>query len=107
MGTNEIEDESVATEVPTEEITMEGGGIEPGNPNPVIVEATMEFRFFEDVREQALQNYYQTHYGYVSSTVHWMRRVVRMPTSDLATVGFFGSLTEFEITAVAHMVREF
>ena len=36
-----------------------------------------------------------------------IRTVVRMPTSDLATVGIFSSMTRFEITAVAHMVQEF
>lgn len=43
-----------------------------------------------------------------SSTEDYMiRTVVRMPTSDLTTVGIFSSLTKTEITAVAHMVREF
>lgn len=42
-----------------------------------------------------------------SSQDYMLRTVVRMPASDLATVGFFGSLTGFEITAVAHMVQEF
>ena len=36
-----------------------------------------------------------------------IQTIIRMPTSDLAGVGFFSSLTEFEIVAVAHMVREF
>ncbi|MEO9826216.1 MAG: hypothetical protein ABJF50_17585 [Paracoccaceae bacterium] len=36
-----------------------------------------------------------------------IRTVIRMPTSDLAGVGIFSSLTDFEIIAVAHMVREY
>ncbi len=36
-----------------------------------------------------------------------IRTVVRLPTSDLARVGFFSSLTQFEVTAVAQMVQEF
>ena len=42
-----------------------------------------------------------------SSEDYMIRTVVRMPTSDLATVGFFSSITKTEITAVAHMVQEF
>ena len=36
-----------------------------------------------------------------------IRTIIRMPTSDLAGVGVFSSLTKFEIVAVAHMVREY
>jgi Flp pilus assembly protein TadG len=42
-----------------------------------------------------------------SSEDFMIRTVVRMPTSDLAPVGIFSSLTKFEVTAVAHMVQEF
>ena len=42
-----------------------------------------------------------------SSEDYMIRTVVRIPSSDLATVGFFSSLTKFEVTAVAQMVREF
>ena len=38
---------------------------------------------------------------------YMIRTVVTMPTSDLAAVGFFTSITSLEITAVAQMVREF
>ncbi len=42
-----------------------------------------------------------------TSEDYMIRTVVRLPTSDLARVGFFSSLTKFEVTAVAHMVQEF
>lgn len=42
-----------------------------------------------------------------TSEDYMIRTVVRMPSSDLAPVGVFASLTSFEITAVAQMVREF
>lgn len=42
-----------------------------------------------------------------SSEDYMIRTVVRMPTSDLATVGFFSSIASFEIIAVAHMVQEY
>ena len=43
-----------------------------------------------------------------TSTEDFMiRTVVRMPSSDLAGVGVFSSIANFEITAVAHMVLEF
>ena len=36
-----------------------------------------------------------------------IRTVVTLPTSDLATLGIFSSLTDLNVTAVAQMVREF
>ena len=42
-----------------------------------------------------------------TSEDYMIRTVVRMPSSDLVGVGVFASLTDFEITAVAQMVREF
>lgn len=45
--------------------------------------------------------------AWVESEDSVIRTVVRMPTSDLAGIGFFKSIASFEITAVAHMVKEF
>ncbi len=39
-----------------------------------------------------------------TSEDYMIRTVVTLPTSDLSAIGFFSSL---EVTAVAHMVREF